>query len=259
VRSFILIFLLVTSTAVSAQENYEIQVYGAQTIPKGYTMLELHSNCTFDGTKSKEGDVLPTNNIIHETIEITHGWTPWFETGFYFFNAIGSDNRTSYVGSHIRPRVMEPESWKWPIGVSLSAEVGYQKPEYSADDWTLEIRPIIDRTWKKFYVAFNPVFDKSLHGPNEKSGYGFSPNLKVSYNMTKKVGVGVEYYGAVGKLTMWDPYQQQQHQLFAVIDLEWSEDWEFNAGYGLGFTNSTDNDIFKVILGYRLHKKKKSP
>jgi hypothetical protein len=77
--------------------------------------------------------------------------------------------------------------------------------------------------------------------------------------MTKKVGVGVEYYGAVGKLTMWDPYQQQQHQLFAVIDLEWSEDWEFNAGYGLGFTNSTDNDIFKVILGYRLHKKKKSP
>jgi hypothetical protein len=54
---------------------------------------------------------------------------------------------------------------------------------------------------------------------------------------------------------MFDPYQQQQHQLFFAVDLDLSPDWEFNAGYGLGFTNATDNDIAKVILGYRIHKK----
>ena len=252
---FLLLFLLPGGVS-NAQDNYEIQVYGAETVAKGATMLELHSNYTFGGSQNVQDGVLPTHNIIHETVEITHGWTPWFETGFYLFNALGSDDRTTYVGSHLRPRVMVPDSMHWPVGLSLSLEAGYQKLQYCPDDWTLEIRPIIDKTWKKFYVAFNPVFDKSLHGLNEKNGFVFSPNLKASYNITKKFAAGFEYYGSVGKPLMPDLFQQQQHQLFFVIDLDWSADWEFNAGYGLGFTQATDNDIFKVILGYRLHKKK---
>jgi hypothetical protein len=238
-----------------AQDNYEIQVYEAQTVAKDATMVELHSNYTFGGRVATQDGVLPTHDMAHETVEITHGFTNWFETGCYFFNAVGSDGRTTYVGSHIRPRIMAPQTWHWPVGVSLSVEAGYQKPQYCADDWTLEIRPIVDKTWKKWYVAFNPVFDKSLHGLNQRNGFDFSPNLKGSYNITKIVAVGLEYYGSIGRLNMPDPYQQQQHQLFLALDLDWNADWEFNAGYGLGFTNATDNDIFKVILGYRIHKK----
>src|SRR5437016_1090399 len=83
---------------LKAQDNYEIQVYGSQTVAKGNTMVELHSNYTFDGQKKTEAGVKPTNHVFHETIEITHGWNSWFETGFYFFNTIGNDNRTNYVG-----------------------------------------------------------------------------------------------------------------------------------------------------------------
>ncbi|HXB06335.1 MAG TPA: hypothetical protein VNW04_04450 [Puia sp.] len=237
----------------AAQDNYEIQVYGSQTVSKGNTMVELHSNFTFDGSKTYADGVLPTNHVFHETIEITHGWNSWFETGFYFFNTLGNDGRTNYVGSHIRPRAMVPASWKWPVGVSLSLEAGYQKREYSPDDWTLEIRPIVDKQWGPLYVAFNPTFDKSFHGVNKDLGYVFSPNLKAAYNITKIVAGGFEYYGSVGPLDHFQPYQQQQHQLFAAVDLDWSPDWEFNVGYGWGFTQSTDNAIFKMILGYRFH------
>jgi len=243
------------SFEVNAQDNYEIQVYGAETVPQGSTMLELHSNITLGGQQYMQEGVLPTQNMVHETIEITHGFLPWFECGFYLFNAIGDQNRTTYVGSHVRPRVNVPQSWHWPVGASLSAEVGYQKPEYSADDWTLEIRPIVDKTWKKWYVAINPVFDQSLHGYNQNRGYSFSPNVKGSYKITKKVAAGLEYYGTVNKLDNFGPVQEQQHQLFAAVDIDFAEDWEFNAGYGLGFTASTDNDIFKMIIGYRLHRK----
>src|SRR5580693_7487052 len=118
------------------QDNYEIQVYGSQTVIKGSTMVELHSNYTFDGQKTTENGVLPTNHVLHETLEITRGWTSWFETGIYLFNTIGSKNRTGYVGSHIRPRIMAPQVWNWPVGVSLSLEAGYQKRQYSEDDWT---------------------------------------------------------------------------------------------------------------------------
>lgn len=240
---------------VRAQDNYEIQVYGSQTVSKNATMVELHSNYTFGGQDSLKDGVYPTHHIIHETIEITHGWNDWFETGFYFFNAIGSGGRTAYVGSHIRPRVMVPLSWHWPVGVSLSVEGGYQSRKFSPDDWTMEIRPIVDKQMGKFYWSINPTFDKSFHGLSKDEGFVFSPNVKASYSVTKIVAAGFEYYGSLGPLNEFFPLQDQQHQLFAAVDLNWSPDWELNFGYGLGFTQSTDNAIFKVILGYRFHSK----
>ncbi len=50
-----------------------------------------------------------------------------------------------WVGDHIRPRVRVPEKWHWPVGVSLSNEVGYQRRQYSTDTWTWEMRPIVDQ------------------------------------------------------------------------------------------------------------------
>ena len=103
------------------------------------------------------------------------------------------------------------------------------------------------------YVSFNPTFDKSFHGVSQGQGYVFSPNVKAAYNITKVVAGGFEYYGSLGPLNQFFPAAEQQQQLFAAIDLDWSPDWEFNCGYGWGFTRSTDNAIFKVILGYRFH------
>lgn len=243
--------LFFVSSKNFAQDNYEIQVYGSETVASKATMVELHSNYTFDGQTIEQNGVLPTHHVFHETVEITHGWNSWFETGFYFFNTIGNDQRTSYVGSHIRPRIAVPKAYKLPVGLSLSAEFGYQKLQYSEDDWTLEIRPIIDKQIGNLYLSFNPTFDKSFHGLNQHNGFDFSPNFKASYNITKEIAIGPEYYGALGKLNNFDPYEMQQQQLFAVADLNVSEKWEINFGYGWGFTNSTDNGILKLIVGYR--------
>jgi hypothetical protein len=250
-KHLLIALLAVFSLAAKAQDNYEIQVYGAETVERGHTMLELHSNFTFDGSKTIEDGVLPTNHVFHETIEITHGWTPWFETGFYFFNTLGSDGRSAYVGSHIRPRVAAPDSWKWPVGVSLSLEFGFQKAAYSSSTSSLEIRPIIDKKWGGLYLAFNPTIDKSFAGLGDNDSYVFSPNIKASYDVSKVVALGLEYYGSVGPVFSWDKVSEQEHQLFIATDLTFSQNWEFNAGYGLGLTNAGDNSIFKVILGRR--------
>ncbi|MFB9843110.1 hypothetical protein [Mucilaginibacter ginsenosidivorans] len=250
-KLLLITLLLAVFGKLKAQDNYEIQVYGSETVEKGHTMLELHSNYTFNGTKTITDGEFPTNHILHETIEITHGWTPWFETGFYIFNAIGSDGRTNYVGSHIRPRVAAPEEWKWPVGVSISFEFGFQKKEYSANTSSLEIRPIVDKKWGKFYMAFNPTLEQSFAGPDAHAGMIFSPNLKGSYDVSKVVALGFEYYGSTGPFFHYDAIQQQQHQLFAAIDLTTSPNWEFNGGFGYGLTSSTDKAIVKIIIGRR--------
>ena len=243
--------LLLTITSLKAQDNYEIQVYGSETVEKGHTMLELHSNYTFNGSTTSVDGVLPTNHVAHETIEITHGWTPWFETGFYIFNSIGTSGRTNYVGSHIRPRVAAPEEWHWPVGVSLSLEYGFQKKAFDPNTSSLEIRPIVDKKWGKYYVSVNPTLDKSFVGPDADKGFIFSPNVKASYDVSKVVALGLEYYGSTGPFFHYDLFQTQQHQLFAATDLSFNPNWEFNAGFGYGFTKATDRAIFKIILGRR--------
>jgi len=234
-----------------AQGNYEIQVYPYETVQPGHTMVELHSNFTFEGSKFTTDGTYPTNHQLHETIEITHGFTDWFETGFYIFTSLHNGQGWDYVGNHIRPRFRIPPKWNWPVGLSLSNEIGYQRARYSADTWTWEMRPIIDKQVGKWYFSFNPTFDKSFHGAGVHEGFVFSPNVKFSYDFTKKVAGGLEYYGSVGPATDFDPIRQQEHQIFPTIDLNLSPKWEINFGVGVGLTGATDHLIAKTIIGYR--------
>ena len=250
-RSLLFAALLVCAAAALAQDNYEIQVYGSETIPKGDTMVELHTNFTARGDKL---GTRPTHHAVHETLEITHGWNDWFETGFYFFSYAHSGFGWEYVGSHIRPRVRVPEKWHWPVGVSLSTEFGYVRPIIAADTWTFELRPIVDKKLGPWYLAFNPALEKALVGPNANKGFEFAPNAKVSYDITRKVAFGLEYYGAVGEIANFDPLSAQEHQFFPAVDLDLGPRWEFNAGVGVGVTRSTDRLILKVILGHRFGK-----
>jgi len=246
-----LLILVFYALELKAQDNYEIQVYGSETVEKGKTMFELHSNYTLNGSKTITGGELPTNHVVHETIEITHGWTTWFETGFYIFNSIGDAGRTAYVGSHIRPRVAAPSSWNWPVGVSISTEFGFQKAAFSANTSTLEIRPIVDKKWNKLYISLNPTLEKSFKGPDQNRGFTFSPNVKGSYDVTKAVALGLEYYGSTGPFFHYDPIKQQDHQLFVATDLNVDPKWEFNGGIGYGFTSNSDRAIVKIIIGRR--------
>ncbi len=218
------------ATLVRAQDNYEIQVYESGTVDAGATMVELHSNFTFQGSDEIAAGTQSTNSALHETLEVTHGITPWFEIGGYLFTSSRRGSGWQWVGSHIRPRVAVPPEWKWPVGAGLSVEAGYQRRVYSADTWTVEIRPIIDRQIGPWYVALNPVVERSLDGADAGGGFGFSPNAKISLAVESAIAVGLEYYGSIGPIADPDPVREQQHQIVPAVDLYVSPEWEVNFG-----------------------------
>jgi len=255
--SLLVSFALLLAAPCLAQDNYEIQVYGYDTVAPGNTMVELHSNFTVDGSKTVINGVLPTNHAEHETVEITQGITDWFETGFYIFTSIQPNSGWQWVGDHIRPRVRIPESWHWPVGVSLSNEIGYQRAAFSADTWSWEIRPIVDRKLGRWYLSFNPTLDRSWHGPSVKRGVEFSPNAKFSFDFTKRIAGGLEYYAAYGPLTGFAPMREQQQQFVPAIDVDFGPRWEFNFGVGVGVTGATDHLIVKCIVGRRFDWKRR--
>jgi hypothetical protein len=250
----LLFFLQGLIKFISAQDNYEIQVYASPTMTKGETMFELHSNFTFAGQKNVIEGVDPTYHSLHETLEITQGITENFELGFYLFTNFTNPYGYKVVGTHIRPRVSIPGKWNWPFGASLSLEFGYQSRNYSSDTWSIEIRPIIDKQWKNLYVAFNPTFGISVKPDSNDHAPSFEPNIKVSYTINK-IALGVEYYGDVGYVNDIPKLPEQSHALFFVADLDIDPRWEINFGPGIGLTKNTDAFIFKLILGRRVNWK----
>ena len=238
-----------------AQNNYEIQVYGADTIAPRSTMVELHSNYTAQGAKASPHSTLgadalyPTDHAEHETVEITTGINDWSEVGFYIFTAERSGQGAQWVGDHIRPRVRVPDRWHWPVGASLSMEFGYQRRVFSSDTWTLELRPILDKQLGRWYLATNLAVDRSFHGDSVPLGVTFAPAGKVGYDFSRVVSAGLEYYADYGNITAPDTLHNQQQQVFAVTDLNVSPEWEINFGVGIGPTAGTDHLIIKGILG----------
>jgi hypothetical protein len=249
------LFLAGGTFAIHAQGNYEVQVYGSELVPKGVTMVEIHSNFTAKGFAGGDG-LYATRHAEHETLEITHGFNEWFETGFYQFTSIQPDGSYQWVGTHIRPRFSVPERYKLPVGLSLSQEIGYQRPGFDPNTWSWELRPIVDKQLGKFYMSFNPVFEKSLHGPNKDKGWDFSPNVKFAYNVHKLVALGMEYYGAYGHWNSWDSVRDTEQMFVPAADIDFGKRWEFNFGIGVGVTQATDHLLIKCILGYRLGKLK---
>ena len=254
---FGLVLALAAGVAAQAQDNYEIQVYGSETVAPGTLMVETHSNFSAIGSKPLPGSkytsegTYPTNHAERETLELTQGLTPWSEVGFYLFTTTNQAEGFQWVGDHIRPRVRAPEKWHWPVGASLSMEFGYQRARFSPDTWTWEIRPIVDKQMGRWYASVNPAMERSFHGPGVHDGVEFTPGVQVGYDFTKVVTGNIEYYGAFGKLGDFSPLHDQQHQVFPSVDLNFSKDWEINLGVGIGATASTDHLIFKAIIGRR--------
>jgi len=247
-RHFILFLLiLLLSQSLSAQDNYEIQVYESGLVPVANTMFELHSNTTLKRYKS---DRLFSHNYLRETVEITHGFCRWFEIGSYLFTNIGIKGSTDIVGAHIRPRIAVPADAGLPVGLSLSSELGYVKRQYSENAWSLELRPIIDKKWDKLLLAMNAVFSIGLdHNTSKTPDLGSA--FKISYDVSSKFAAGLEYYGGYGPLNEISIYSMQQHQLFGSLDIDFGPLWEFNSGLGWSLNDASDRLIIKFILGRR--------
>lgn len=240
------------ASSLLAQDNYEIQVYGSELVAKGATMLELHSNFTRKTGVNLGPGMFSTEHALHETLEITHGFTDFFELGYYNFTSIQPGEGFSWVGTHLRPRFSVPERWHWPVGVSLSQEFGYQRKEYSPDTWTWEFRPIIDQKIGRFYWSINPVIGLSLKGESQGQGAEFAPNVQVNYDVTKRLNFALEYYGSFGPVSALEPFKQTEQELFPAINYDFGPDWEFNLGAGIGLTSVTDRVLLKMIVGRRI-------
>lgn len=246
-----LAFVLLVCGTVGAQDIFEIQVYEYLTVPKNRYNLEVHFNYIASGTKQRQGRVAPTDNVFHLTFELTRGLTDHVELAGYLMLAQRPGGGFEYAGARIRPRFRLPRSWRLPFDFSLSTEVAFPRPPYEENRVTLEIRPIIEKSFARWRMSFNPVVGRALEGPESDAGFDFEPGAKVAYFASPKVATGIEYYGSLGQWSDFLPLGEQQHLLFPSLDLYLTEKMMLNLGIGFSLTGVNEKLIPKMRLGYR--------
>ncbi len=253
---------LLAAAPARALDRFEIQVYEADVNEPGQLGLEAHLNFTARGTRTPEyvGQV-PPQHVGRLTLEPAIGVTEWLELGAYlqFMWAPGGDGR--FGGAKARAKLVVPESLGLPVFLGLNIEVGRVPYAVEEQRWANEFRPIIGFKGGRWLVVVNPIFGYALSGPDR-----FRPDLepcgKVAFDTRLGFSVGAEYYASLGLVNDLAPLRDEEHLVFAVVDLvpraptpasgspAWASTWEVNVGLGAALTDAPGPHVIaKAILG----------
>ena len=247
-----------------AIDRFEIQVYDADINEPGQLGLEAHLSYTLQGTKvpEYEGQV-PPYHVARVTFEPSVGVTEWLELGAYLqlLWAPNDGQGARYAGWKARAKLVVPERIRGRLLLGLNVEIAHVPYAIEQGRWSNEFRPIIGWKEGRWLVSVNPIFGYALSGPDR-----FRPELepcgKVAFDTHLGFSVGAEYYTSLGFANDLLPVDQQEHLLFAVVDLvprspeppegspAHSAEWELNAGIGWALTDAPGPHLLvKAILG----------
>jgi hypothetical protein len=238
--------IFLVATAVSAHAVDEIQVYNAEIAKVGQWTFQLHLNYAFIGRKEPDfpGGLIP-NRALNGTGEWAYGITDWWEMGFYTPFAV-DQNLTPYSNAaKIRQLFVTPNADKREFFYGVNFEFSYAMPQFSDTKWNMEIRPIIGFRKGEYEFIVNPIVDIGF-GQNGEAI--FAPAARFARKISETLSVGVEYYTDLGPLQNFLPFDEQQHNIYAVVDFKVGR-FDVNAGVGYGLTPGSDRLMAKVIIG----------
>jgi hypothetical protein len=238
--------ILLVATVVSAHAVDEIQVYNAEIAKIGQWTFQLHSNYAFIGRKEPDfpGGLIP-HHALNGTGEWAYGVTDWWEMGFYAPFAV-DHNLTPYSNAaKIRQLFVIPNAAERQFFYGVNFEFSYAMPQFSDTQWNMEIRPIVGWRNGDYEFIVNPIVDL---GFGQNGGAVFAPAARFARNLGEDLSVGVEYYTDLGPLQNWVPFNEQQHNIYAVVDFKIGR-FDVNAGVGYGLTPGSDRLMAKMIIG----------
>ncbi len=224
----------------------EIQIYNAEIAEVGQFTAQHHFNYTFSGRTEPDfpGGLIP-NHTLNATPEFAWGITKWLEFGLYFPWAIDGENRFLSNGMKFRTLFVVPDAAKRNFFYGINFEYDFTTPPFLESRFAMEIRPIIG--WRDYGLEFivNPIFD--VFGT--RGHVDFLPAARLARNLNKDIAVGFEYYTDLGPIGSFPSFEQQSHQLFAVVDFKVGK-LDIDFGVGRGLTEGSDRWVAKTILTY---------
>src|SRR5712672_1237596 len=228
----------------------EIQVYNAEIAAPGQWTLQQHLNYAINGRKDPDfpGGLIP-HRALNGTPELAYGVTDWWELGWYAPFAVDQNGNFHSGGAKIRTLFVTPNAAKREVFYGVNIELGYATPLFSQTRVNMEIRPIIGVRKGDWEFIVNPIVDIGFGNNGDTE---FVPAARLARKLKEDLSVGVEYYSALGPIGNFLPLNEQQHNIYGVVDFKVGQ-FDVNFGVGYGLTGGSDRWMTKLIIGTDLN------
>ena len=244
------LFLALAAARLPAVMIDEIQVYTDDINAPGKFGLELHVNTTLQGRSAPDypGEVTPEHGL-RVTPEFSYGINREFEAGLYLPAEYTSDGHTLLAGTKARLKWMplQPDEKAGGGFFGLNGELSYLPRSFDQTQWGFELRTMLGYRTPGWLLAANPVLGWGLSGPGKSGRPEAELQLKAAWEITKGVSFGPEYYADFGPLGRALPSTEQDHTLYAALDVD-LHPWVFNVGLGRGLSHAADKWTLKFIF-----------
>ena len=234
----------------------EIQVYTDDINAPGEATMELHVNTTPRGRRTPDfpGEVL-NHHGLRVTPELALGLTPTLDAGLYLPYARDAEGRILFGGPKVRLKwlPLRPAEGKTGAFAGLNGEFAWLTRNIEPETRSFELRPILGWRGAEWLVAFNPVLDWALNGPERGGRPGFAPALKVAREVGGGVALGLEYYAETGRLGRPLAREAQARTLYVAAEFERTP-VPIHLAVGRGLTDAADKWTVKAILEFRFGK-----
>jgi hypothetical protein len=238
--------LMVSTGVLCAQDPFEIHVLEYEQPQLGEFTFENHLN--YVGRGAAQGGSSATQNLLHDTYELTAGIMADVSFGVMQFNARRPGGPLESAGWRLVPHLYVPRSWHWPINVGLVVEFAFQNPAWAADARSVTILPILEKSFGRTKVDVDPTFGRSLGGQGTDTGWDFGLTARVGFEAKMRLTPSIEYYGDSGRPPAFEPFAAQRHQILPGGDIRLRKNIIWSLGVGFGVTPATDGIVFKSRL-----------
>ena len=233
------------ATNVHAQTD-EIQVYDAEINNPGQFNVVLHNNYTPRGrTQSDFQGGMAPNHALNGAAEWAYGVREWLEVGTYLpLYSITGEGSLVWNGAKLRALFVAPHASERLFFYGINFEFSYNALHWESTRTSGEIRLIFGSHLGPVDLIVNPIMDTSFNGIRQLD---FAPSERIAYNFSGVWAAALEHYADYGHVKSLEPVDQQEQELFAVVDYKGDQNG-VEVGIGHGFTDGSDRLILKLMV-----------
>jgi hypothetical protein len=146
-------------------------------------------------------------------------------------------------------RLYAPTTWGWPVNIGIVAEFTDQPKTYADGSGEIESHPILEKHFKNLAFVANPSFGHALSPSGNSQGWTFNPALRSAYDASKRLTLGVEYYGQSARFLSAQ----------STVDVKVRDNIVWSLGLNIGPDSNDNHVIFTSRLQISLGQRKRSP
>jgi hypothetical protein len=201
-----------------------------------------------DKTHDYFGEVLDKEGLQRHSFEFEYGVTDRWTVSAYADFEKPKDGEFKYVQARAvvtRYRFFEQGERFLDGAIYVEYYLPYKKYR---DGEKIETRVILEKEIGPISIILNPIFEKTISGPDVNEGMEFEYAAGLYYRAAPWLTPGVEFYGETGELSDLKPKDQQEHYIFPRLGFKFKHRMGLDVGYGFGLTEDSDDRVIKTIL-----------